>query len=190
MTNDKAGGARPDFCFSRAIHIKPGWLSNLKITGLLLDIDNTITRWEQRIVPDAELHWLNTLKDQGISLLLLSNGLAGKKAQVIAQSGLEHVSGYPVKPLPAAFRQGLIDLQLPANQVMMVGDSIFTDIIPANRLGIWTALVEPLGQVDFPGTKLYRLLEQLLRLRRPLNPAHDFRQLNENGEISSSTPAS
>jgi predicted HAD superfamily phosphohydrolase YqeG len=60
-------------------------------------------------------------------------------------------------------------------QVMMIGDSVFTDIAGANALGIWTALVDPLGKIDFVGTKVYRGLEYLLRLRRPLDSRCDYR---------------
>jgi hypothetical protein len=41
---------------------------------------------------------------------------------------------------------------------------------------MWTILVEPLSPVDFLGTKVYRFLETVIRLRRPLHPENDFRE--------------
>jgi uncharacterized protein len=184
----KATGLRPDFCFSRAIDIQPGWLKSRGINGLLLDIDNTITRWERQVVPPEELSWLIEIQAAGIACRLLSNGLARKKALVAKQTGIPHVSGYYIKPLRRSFRQGLKDLGLPANQVLMVGDSVVTDIIAANLAGLWTALVEPLSPVDFMGSKLYRLIEHLLRLRQAFIPAQDYRG-NKNAD-SSGTNAS
>lgn len=171
----KATGLRPDFCFSRAIDITPAWLHSRGIQGLLLDIDNTITRWERRVVPPDELRWLEEIQAAGIACRLLSNGLARKKALVAKQTGIPHVSGYYIKPLRRSFRQGLKDLGLPASQVLMVGDSVVTDIVAANLAGLWTALVEPLSPVDFMGSKLYRLIEHLLRLRQAFLPAQDYR---------------
>jgi hypothetical protein len=173
----KARGLRPDFYFRRVLHITPAWLREQGIAGLILDIDNTITRWEQPVVPDAELAWLAAIQAAGIRCRLLSNGLPRKKAAVVRQTGIAHVSGVFVKPLRRAFRQGLADLEVPAGQAMMIGDSVFTDVVAANRLGIWTCLVDPLSPVDFLGSKLYRLLEDFFRLRRAAHPAHDYRHM-------------
>jgi len=172
---NKARGVLPDFCFNSVTQIRPAWLTHMGIRGLLIDIDNTITRWEQRIVHPAELAWLRNAASHGLSLRLLSNGLPRKLAAVELQTGLKHVSGRPVKPLPAAFRRGLRELQLEPSHVMMIGDSVFTDVAVANRLGLWTCLIEPMSDIDFPGSKLHRLLEKLLKLRRPADPHRDYR---------------
>lgn len=176
LPSQKSRGLRPDFCFNRATDIRPDWLNEHGFTGLILDIDNTITRWEEFVVPEAELAWLNCMLAAGLSCRLLSNGLPRKKSAVVKQTGIAHVTGIYVKPLRRSFRQGLSDLGLPPHQVLMVGDSVVTDIFSANRIGIWTCLVDPLSQIDFLGSKFYRLLENLFRLRRPTSPAHDYRR--------------
>jgi uncharacterized protein len=171
----KSHGLRPDYCFSHALDIPPAWLEAHAISGLLLDIDNTITRWEEFVVPSAEMDWLRRIQAAGITCRLLSNGLARKKAAVAKQTGIPHVTGMYVKPMRRSFQQGLSELGLPASRVMMVGDSVVTDIYSANRVGIWTSLVEPLSPVDFFGSKFYRLMESLMRLRRAVCPGQDFR---------------
>jgi HAD superfamily phosphatase (TIGR01668 family) len=172
----KARGLRPDYCFSRAEDIAVDWLQARGIRGVLLDIDNTITRWERRSVPDGELAWLHGLRDNGFGIRFLSNGLPHKLAAVTAQCGVDHVRGRPMKPLPVAFQRGIQELGLPAGQVLMIGDSVFTDIVGANRVGLWTCLVDPLSPVDFMGSKFWRLLETMLGARQPLSPAGDFRR--------------
>jgi uncharacterized protein len=171
----KSHGMLPDFCFVSVTQIRPGWLTHLGVRGLLIDIDNTITRWEQRIVHPGELAWLRNVASHGLNVRLLSNGLQAKLTAVELQTGVKHVSGRPVKPLPAAFQRGLRELKLEPAQVMMIGDSVITDVAVANRLGLWTCLIEPMSDVDFPGSKLHRLLEKVLRLRRPADPHCDFR---------------
>lgn len=46
------------------------------------------------------------------------------------------------KPAETFFKMALMDLNLPAENVMMIGDDIESDIIGANRLGISTCLVQ------------------------------------------------
>jgi HAD superfamily phosphatase (TIGR01668 family) len=171
----KSTGFYPDFCFDLVRRISLEFLHEHGISGLLLDIDNTITRWEEPEVPQPEMDWLNRMQQSGISIRLLSNGLARKKAAVVEQTGIKKVPGRSLKPTRAAFISGLTDLGLEADQVIMIGDSVFTDIVGANRAGIWTCLVEPLSPIDFIGSKAYRLLERIMNYRRPLDPDHDFR---------------
>lgn len=172
----KARGVRPDYCFTRAEGVSLAWLRERGIRGVLIDIDNTITRWERRAVPESELAWLHGLRDAGIGIRFLSNGMPHKLAHVTQQTGIDHVHGRPMKPLPHAFRRGISELGLPAEQVLMIGDSVFTDIVGANRVGLWTCLVEPLSPVDFLGSKFWRILEGLLGARQPVQPDGDFRQ--------------
>ena len=171
----KSRGLRPDFCFAHVTDIPVAWLTGLGIRGLLIDVDNTITRWELLEVPEIAHSWLKTVADAGIQCRLLSNGLAHKRRAVAEQTGIAEVGGALFKPLPGFYRLGLKQMGLTPSEVMMVGDSVFTDIAGANAQGIWTSLVDPLGKVDFVGTKIYRGLEYLLRLRRPLDKQCDYR---------------
>ena len=179
---NKSRGFKPDYCFTRARAILPTWLLSMEIEGLLLDIDNTITRWESLDVPAQEMAWIESLHGAGINLRLLSNGLVKKKQNVTRQTGIGLVRPNLPKPSRVAFAKGLDELALPPAKVLMVGDSVFTDIAGANRAGIWTALVEPLSPVDFIGSKVYRMLEAMFQLRQPLDPKNDFRRVNANGK--------
>lgn len=176
LLGHKSRGPRPDFCFTNAAEIPISFISALGVRAVVIDIDNTITRWESKQVGEAETRWLQELRRAGYALRYLSNGLAHKVAAVVESTGISHAATHWPKPLMPAFRDTLADLQLPAEQVLMVGDSVMTDIASANRLGLWTVLVEPMGQIDFAGTKLYRLLEKKLNLRRPLLAENDFRR--------------
>lgn len=180
----KSRGLRPDFCFAHVTDVPIPWLTRLGIHGLLIDVDNTITRWELLEVPEMTQAWLRGISDAGIECRLLSNGLAHKRRTVAEQTGIAEVGGALFKPLPGFYRLGLKQMGLKPEQVMMIGDSVLTDIAGANRLGIWTALVDPLGQVDFVGTKIYRGLEYLLRLRRPLDSSCDYRNCVPDGSGS------
>ncbi len=159
---------RPDFACRSVTEIEPGWLRSLGIEGLLIDIDNTLTRWESAHIPPEVREWLESLRREGLSIYFLSNGRGPKRRRVEQQTGVRCVTG-GVKPLPSFFRAGLRHLNLPPEKVAMIGDMVFTDIWVANRLGMTTILVDPISRIDFPVSKLFRLMEWAFRWRRPKN---------------------
>ncbi|NJL80737.1 MAG: YqeG family HAD IIIA-type phosphatase, partial [Richelia sp. SM2_1_7] len=53
-----------------------------------------------------------------------------------------------VKPSRRKIKQALEQMDLPAHQVAMVGDRLFTDIVVGNRLGMFSVLVEPIIHPD------------------------------------------
>jgi HAD superfamily phosphatase (TIGR01668 family) len=58
-------------------------------------------------------------------------------------------------------------MELPAHQVGMVGDRLFTDVLAGNRLGLFTILVEPMvnplkANSKYPVRNLEVWLSQLL----------------------------
>ena len=132
------------------------------LKAVLLDLDNTLTRWEEDRAAPAVPEWVGALKQAGIRLVILSNGLRDKQETVSRALEVPLVRAPLPKPFAAGFVKALEVIGLPRKQVAMVGD-----IWGANRLGIRTMLVEPLSPRDFPGTKVWRALEVLFRLRRP-----------------------
>jgi predicted HAD superfamily phosphohydrolase YqeG len=63
------------------------------------------------------------------------------------------------------------DLKLPASQVALVGDRVFTDVLAGNRLGLFTVLVKPIdatGQANRQDRFQFFELEVARHLRQPL----------------------
>jgi hypothetical protein len=42
------------------------------------------------------------------------------------------------------------DLELPPDQVALLGDRLFTDVLAGNRLGLFTVLVKPIDPLGQP----------------------------------------
>jgi HAD superfamily phosphatase (TIGR01668 family) len=77
------------------------------------------------------------------------------------------------KPRRSPLRRVLAELDLPADQVALVGDRIFTDVLGGNRLGLFTVLVKPVDPQGQPCTRdrLQRLEVALARMvGTDLNP--------------------
>ena len=94
---------------------------------------------------------LEHLKQKGYPMVLVSN-FYGNINQVLKDAGIdgyfEDVIESAVvgvrKPNPAIFALGVCALDLPASQVLVVGDAYGKDIIPAHKLGCHTLWIKGL----------------------------------------------
>lgn len=146
--------------------ITPEFLAARGLRGLLIDLDNTLIPYGSYEEGGATemIGWARDLQDAGIRLFLLSNATSKRAAFWLEKLGFQGV-GMAGKPNPRAYRKALSEIGLPAQQVGMVGDQLFTDVLGGNLSGMHTVLVRPLVNNALPHTKIARRLERLV-LRR------------------------
>lgn len=133
------------------------------VRGILIDMDNTLTPWRSHIIsPEIEL-WLGKLRELGMSACLVSNAGTVKRVRPVADRlGIPWVTR-AAKPLARGFRRGMKLINTTPETTAMVGDQVFTDIYGANRLGIYTILVDPMTSKEALITRmLQRPLERLI----------------------------
>ncbi|MCL6581542.1 MAG: YqeG family HAD IIIA-type phosphatase [Firmicutes bacterium] len=136
------------------------------ITGLILDLDNTLAAWRFGEPEPRLAAWVARAKEGGLRPYIVSNDL-GPRVELFSRyldiPGLARAG----KPRRRAFRQVLRELGLRPEQCAVVGDQVFTDILGAKPLGLHTILVVPVSDREFIWTRLVRRLERLLvrRLR-------------------------
>jgi predicted HAD superfamily phosphohydrolase YqeG len=87
-------------------------------------------------------------------------------AAVAAQLDVPAVAN-ALKPLPFGFLRAVRLLGTPRRATVVIGDQLFTDVLGAKLLGVRAVLTEPLVPVDFPLTRVLRLLERLIFARGP-----------------------
>jgi len=163
----------PDLYVDNLWDVPLNRLQQAGIQGILLDLDNTLTRWNGMQVSPEALSWVKLALEQGFRLCLLSNNSAPRILPVATELGIPFVAKAG-KPRRRAFHQGIKVLELPREQVAAIGDQLFTDVLGGNRTGIYTILVTPLDKVEFLGTRIMRKVEGLFRHRLPkYNPHHE-----------------
>ena len=137
------------------------------IKGLILDVDNTLIDYEKRMLDGAQ-DWCNNLKKQGIKMCILSNTNKLKKVKYTAEVlGLEYLY-FARKPNRRGFTKARELLNLEPQNIAVVGDQIFTDVLGGNRCKMYTILTKPVDTRDFWYTRVKRPLERII-LKKYMN---------------------
>lgn len=150
----------PDKRFSSVASIDVEWdLLRAHLRYVLLDIDNTIRRRDNQKVPDEVLNWLVRAQSAGIKLCLLSNNFHADTYDFARALDIPLVAK-ALKPLPVGYKRALAQLNAPADETVMIGDQLFTDVVGAHLAGITAYYVQPLVDVDLKHTLVLRKLEK------------------------------
>jgi len=135
-------------------------LKKEKIKCLLFDLDNTCVPYPQK-TPTKELKELfKKLQEMDFNVIIFSN-TTKKRLEKFSELNVE-ISAMSKKPSTKNFYKILKKYFYQKKEVCIIGDQLFTDIYGGNKTGIKTLLVEPLGDKDFPITKISRQLERLV----------------------------
>ncbi len=162
---------KPNDLINTVFEITPDFLERRNLRGLLIDIDNTIVPHAVFKSTDEDIkkvqEWLEPLKAAGIGLRIVSNARP-KRIQFHAEAlGVKAVGsgGMAGKPFVAAFRTAVQELHLEPQQVAMLGDQVFTDVLGANTAGVHSILVRPVIDNALMHTVLARSLERAILKR-------------------------
>ena len=131
------------------------------IRALVLDVDRTLLPRRQAVLPESARRWLRAARQQ-MPIHLLSNNPSRQRIGSLARELDLPFTTSAGKPRRRALRRVLAELPMPASQVALIGDRIFTDVIAGNRLGLFTVLVKP---IDPEGQPCQRDHMQKLELR-------------------------
>ena len=138
----------PNAYFQKIEEITIQYLLQNKIKALILDVDNTLIDYKQ-VLKQEIIQWAKELKGQGMKLYILSNTNKKQKVRKVAEKLDIPYKYFGMKPLKRGFLKIQKELQLPPENIAVVGDQIFTEIIGGNRCKMHTILVEQKNQKDY-----------------------------------------
>ncbi|WP_026787980.1 YqeG family HAD IIIA-type phosphatase [Planktothrix rubescens] len=154
---------QPDLVLGDCVlHLTPELLQRHQIKGMVLDVDETLVPITEKSVSEDLKGWIDTLKPD-LSLWLVSNNISQTRIGNIAETlNLPYISGAG-KPSRRKLKRAVEAMNLPIEQVAMVGDRLFTDVLAGNRLGMFTILVEPMVDPEIrPSVNSVRNFEVLI----------------------------
>jgi uncharacterized protein len=135
---------QPDLILGNSVlGLTPELLQHYGLRGLVLDVDETLVPVTMTEASIELREWVEAVR-QTTDLWLVSNNISQNRIRRIAESlALPYILGAG-KPSRRKLRQAVQAMNLPTEQIAMVGDRLFTDVIAGNRLGMFTILVEPM----------------------------------------------
>ena len=138
------------------------FLQKNKIKALILDVDNTLIDYQKNL-SDSLIEWVKDLKGQGTKLYILSNTNHKEKVEKVAKTLEIPYKNLAKKPLKSGFLQVQKILKEKPENIGVVGDQIFTDVIGGNRCNMFTILVDPIDRKDYWYTAWKRPIENKIK---------------------------
>lgn len=152
----------PNVYLNKVEEITAKYLHEKGIKALIMDVDNTLIDYNKNL-SDTIIKWAKDIQEQGIILYILSNSNKKEKVKKVADNlGIEF-EFFAKKPLKIGFKKVQKKLNMPTENIGVVGDQIFTDIIGGNRCKMFTILVDPISIKDFWFTAWKRPIEDKIK---------------------------
>lgn len=152
---------KPTYVFDKIEEIPLELFEKENIKGIFLDIDNTILDRTKIIAPAVD-SWIKEVQKKGIEICILSNAVSVEKVRKIMKKynirGLANAG----KPRLKGYTMALNLVDLPKEQVVMIGDQIFTDVWGANKFGIKSIYLYPINKKEWIGSMIKRPFEKII----------------------------
>ena len=165
----------PNAHFNNVREITIDFLQNNKINALILDVDNTLIDYDRNLSQDT-IEWAENLKKNKIKLYILSNTNKHEKVKEVAKKLQVEYIYFAKKPLKTGLLKAQKELQEKPENVAVVGDQIFTDVLGGNRCKMFTILIEPIAEKDIWLTKVKRPIEIFIKKKY-------FKKINKGGDM-------
>ena len=146
----------PDYVFDSIYDISPALLQKHGVRGVLIDLDGTMASRKAALPPDTLAPFLRALREAGLRVLVFSNNRAARVGRFCEPLGVDYISR-ATKPLARGFRRAAARLDMKLDELAVVGDQIFTDVLGGNRVGALTCYVQTLDRRYFWVNVRYQL---------------------------------
>ncbi len=151
----------PDYFFDKIWDIPISFLQGNNINCLLLDVDNTLTTHDNPTAHHDAVKWLDLVSSAGIKSVIISNNIETRVAPFAENLGVQFVFNAK-KPLSKGARQAAKICSADKENMLVIGDQIFTDVLFGKISGIKTVLVTPMELEKTKFFKFKRWLEKLI----------------------------
>lgn len=152
----------PDIYIEKVEQITIDLLKKNDIKALILDVDNTLIDHKKNLSQEI-INWSKKIKQHRIKLYILSNSNKKNKVKKVAEILEVPYIFFAKKPLKGGFKKIAKILNISPENIGVVGDQIFTDILGGNRCKMFTILVDQIDKKEFWYTIWKRPIEDRIK---------------------------
>lgn len=151
---------KPDFNLKNIYDIDLSLLKELGIKAIFFDLDSTIMVSKSAEYSEKMENWLQEVK-KDFFIAVISNNKKSEYIEKVKNISNFLIIGNAKKPSTKVIRKVLADINILAEEVVIVGDRPLTDIFAGQRLGAKTILVGSINaENEGIPTKFVRWLER------------------------------
>lgn len=150
---------QPQIYLNSICDVTPHFLRDKGIKALILDVDNTLTEHNSQEISDHVFDWIQLMRKNGIKLMIASNNHGNRIRPFANRVGIDAMPN-SMKPLPIGYRKAQKLWKLPAKEIAVIGDQIYTDITGANLCGMMSIMVKMISPEHNWFFRLKRVLER------------------------------
>ncbi|MBP3555716.1 MAG: YqeG family HAD IIIA-type phosphatase [Clostridia bacterium] len=149
----------PDMMFDSVFEIEPEMLIERNIRAVVLDIDNTLVTYGVAEPTEEVIAWIETLKSAGLHVAIASNNHEPRVALFNKKLGV-FTTWESKKPSARSVKTACEHFGVKAEEAVVIGDQIFTDVWCARNAGALAILVKPIPYPENLFFKCKRILEK------------------------------
>lgn len=150
---------QPDMMFQSIYEITPEFLRSQGVKAILFDIDNTIAPYEVITPTDSMKAYFKSLEEADFRMAFVSNNKKERVHIFNLELGYFYVHRAK-KPFSSGVRACIRHLGLPKEQIVSVGDQLFTDCLAAHGAGLQFYMVAPVNKKESAFFKVKRFFEK------------------------------
>ncbi|MCL2357765.1 MAG: YqeG family HAD IIIA-type phosphatase [Defluviitaleaceae bacterium] len=161
----------PDFYYDSVFQIPYDELWKKNIRGLIFDIDNTLTHFDEK-APSAKIAGLlRRLERKGFRICLCTNNTNTRLGDFNEKLSLPGIAN-AIKPFARGLHYAMETMGTKPSETAIIGDQLLSDIWAGKNAKITTIMVKPISDKDFLFVRFKRIIERRLlreffRARRP-----------------------
>lgn len=149
---------KPTYYYHTVFDIPDSFWEENGIKGILFDIDNTLEPYATETPSERTLYLFEKLKKFGISTAIISNNHKERVERFAAPLNAEYYYE-SLKPKTGNIFSAIKNMGLEKNEVVIIGDQLFTDIWAGSRAEIRSIFVERLSDDESTFIRTKRALE-------------------------------
>lgn len=150
----------PDEHVNKITDITIKMLKKNNIEYMFLDSDNTLIDLDRNPLEGLQ-EWIQKLKENNIKFCIISNSIKKRKVEKIAKILDIPYVYFALKPTKIGFNRAKRLINIQNNEkIAEVGDQIFTDVLGAKRMKIFSILTNPICEEKVKLNNIKRKLEK------------------------------